>query len=168
MSRACKSHLYVFSPLGFNILMRPLNLYPAILLIISSLLLVWVHVQDFFIYRHQLVGTYIAANHIGEILWIIKNTSKPSKFSKLKFTIFSKRCKNISILIYFDFITNRYRKKSYLLTLSNWNPGNWGVSLIKEAMFKDFYQALRKVSDCPNIFWFAESLWNFLFCFRKW
>ena len=61
-------YVYVFSPPGFNILRRPLNLYPVILLIISSLSLVWFHVQDFFIYRHLLVGTYIAANHIGEIL----------------------------------------------------------------------------------------------------
>ena len=121
-----------------------------------------------FLYLPVSVSRYIAANHIGKILWISKNTSKPSKFSKLKFTIFSKRSKNILVLIYFDFIIYRYRKKSYLLTLSNWNPGNWGVSLIKEAMFKDFYQALREVLDCPNIFWFAESLWNFLFCFWKW
>ena len=121
-----------------------------------------------FLYLPVSVSRYIAANHIGKILWISKNTSKLSKFSKLKFTIFSKRSKNILVLIYFDFIIYRYRKKSYLLTLSNWNPGNWGVSLIKEAMFKDFYQALREVLDCPNIFWFAESLWNFLFCFWKW
>ena len=134
-------------------------------------MLVWVHVQAFFIYRHQSVSRYLHSSKSyrrNSVNNQIKNTSKPSKFSKLKFTIFSKRCKNISILTYFDFITNRYHKKSYLLTLSNWNPGNWGVSLIKEAMFKDFYQALREFSNCPNIFWFAESLWNFLFCFWKW
>ena len=150
MSRACKSHLNVFSPFGFNETSEfiPCN-FSNHSQSVAGLGSCWG-----FLYLPASVSRCIAYVHLNH---------RNFRNSNLQFSQ-----KESWILIYFDFIINRYRKKSYLLTLSNWNPGNWGVSLIKEAMFKDFYQALREVLDCPNIFWFAESLWNFLFCFWKW